>query len=323
MLLPNEPAGLRSMAMDAAEKALLQAGMTDGRDIQLVIVASSSPDDLFGDAPSIAAAVGASTAVAFDVTAACSGFVFAVITASQYIQSGAYKNALVIGADALSRHVDWADRGSCILFGDGAGAAVLSHTPGESGILGFAMHSDGRGYQHLTLPFVPRETTLQQAVEERRASSSEANVSRVADAAPTSDASPKVDTGRYGRLAMNGAEVFRFAVSTVPDVIREALANAGLRVDDVDHFVLHQANFRIIEHVAKELGVDLSRFVVTLEESGNTSAASIPLALTAAVSGNDDSSDRRTIRKGDVVVICGFGAGLSWGAAVLRWGGPL
>lgn len=310
------------MAVDAAEKALLQAGMKDGKDIQLVIVASSSPDDLFGDAPSVAAAVGASTAVAFDVTAACSGFVFAVITASQFIQSGSYKNALVIGADALSRHVDWADRGSCILFGDGAGAAVLTHTPGESGILGFAMHSDGRGYHHLTLPFVPREATLQQAVDERKASSSEANVSHAADAAPSS---PKVDIGSYGRLAMNGAEVFRFAVSTVPEVIREALANAGLGVDDVDHFVLHQANYRIIEHVAKELGVDFSRFVVTLEDSGNTSAASIPLALAAAaaVSGNDEDRGRRTIRKGDVVVICGFGAGLSWGSAVLRWGGPL
>ncbi|RYG64730.1 3-oxoacyl-ACP synthase, partial [archaeon] len=183
---------LRDISIESAKKALSNAQISP-EGIDLVIVATSSPDDLFGDAPSVASAIGAHKAAAFDLTAACSGFLFGVVTASQFIETGAYRRVLVVGADALTRFLDWTDRGTCILFGDGAGAAVLERTEDvqDSGVLGFAMHSDGRRYANLQLKFNPQFSKL---------SNREESV---------------VDKGSYGNIGMNGPEVFKFAVNEV------------------------------------------------------------------------------------------------------------
>ena len=183
---------LRDLAVQSAVEALKTSG-TDPKDIDLVIVATSSPDDLFGDAPSVALAIGATKAAAFDITAACSGFVYGMITASQFLQTGAYKKILVVGADALTRFIDWKDRGTCILFGDGAGAIVMEGAGSESdsGILGFALHSNGDGYCNLNLKY-------------------NSNFSPLSNTEQT-----MVDQGSYGKMFMNGAEVYKFAVNTV------------------------------------------------------------------------------------------------------------
>ncbi len=257
----------------------------------MVIVATSSPDDLFGDAASIASAVGASKAAAFDLTAACSGFLFALVTASQFIHTGAYKKVLVIGADALTRFIDWKDRSTCILFGDGSGAVVMEACDRieDSGLLGFALHSDGDRYANLQLRW---KSDFQELPNEGKS---------------------VVDQGSYGKLGMNGPEVYKFAVNEVPDVISEALNNAGLKPSDVDWVLLHQANIRIMEHASQVLGIPMSKVLRNIEEYGNTSAGSIPLALAEAVA-------QGKVKKGDIIAIAGFGAGLSWGSAILRWG---
>lgn len=281
---------LREIAVESAKNALASSGV-NAMDIDLVIVATSSPDDLFGDAASIASAIGASKAAAFDLTAACSGFVFALVTASQFMHTGAYKKVLVIGADALTRFLDWKDRGTCILFGDGSGAMVLEATNSveESGLLGFALHSDGERYANLQLRFKSEFSEL--ANEQKSV----------------------VDTGSYGKMGMNGPEVYKFAVNEVPDVIFEALNNAGLKSTDVDWLLLHQANIRIMEHAADVLGIPMSQVLRNIEEYGNTSAGSIPLALAEAVKAGK-------VKKGDIIAIAGFGAGLSWASAIIRWG---
>ena len=183
---------LRGIAVESAIAALADSGV-NGADIDLVIVATSSPDDLFGDAASVASAIGASKAAAFDLTAACSGFVFGLVTASQFMHTGAYKKVLVVGADALTRHMDWKDRGTCILFGDGSGAMVLEATDSieESGLLGFALHSDGDRYENLKLSYKSEFTELDNP---------EKSI---------------VDSGSYGKLGMNGPEVYKFAVNEV------------------------------------------------------------------------------------------------------------
>lgn len=287
----EEGSGLAALAIDAAQKALASSEV-DAEDIDLVVLATSSPDDLFGDATTVAAAIGAKNAVAFDLTAACSGFLFATVTASQFLHNGAYRRALVIGADALSRWVDWDDRNTCILFGDGAGAMVLGATEqeGEGGVLGFAMHSDGVGHQQLNLVFDGTSRELETPQKTR------------------------VNKGGYDCIRMNGREVYRFAVSRVPQVLGEALNNAGMTVDQVDWLLLHQANIRIMEAVAQRLDIPVEKIITNLSEYGNTSAGSIPLALAEAV-------EAGKVKPGDVIACAGFGAGLSWGAAVLKWGG--
>eukprot|EP00611_Tribonema_gayanum_P016391 TRINITY_DN2855_c0_g1_i4.p1 TRINITY_DN2855_c0_g1~~TRINITY_DN2855_c0_g1_i4.p1 ORF type:complete len:316 (-),score=100.87 TRINITY_DN2855_c0_g1_i4:98-1045(-) len=211
-------AGLSDIAAEAGRRAIQAAGV-DASDIDLVILASSSPDDLFGDATTIAAAVGCSRGVvAFDLTAACSGFLFATVTASQFLTTGTYKRALVLGADALSRWVEWDDRNTCILFGDGAGAVVIEACEeADSGVLGFALHSDGGGHESLKLGYKgTKETPL--------------------------GGGKSVTTGQYAAISMNGREVYKFATREVPAVLLEALDNAGLGVEDVDFLLLHQAN---------------------------------------------------------------------------------
>ena len=294
------PETLRTLGIEAAKNALEMAGKSPS-DIDLVICATSSPDDLFGDAPSIAAAIGIEPGkcVAFDLTAACSGFLFGIVTAAQFLTNGASQNALVLGADALTRWVDWDDRNSCILFGDGAGAMVLTRSDENEGltgsedafgILGYAMHSNGGGYKDLNC--------IYRGEPKKISTPGEGTV---------------VEDGSYDSMGMNGRKVYSFATREVPTVLEEALEQAGISVDDVDHLLLHQANIRIMETVAQRLGMPMEKVITNLYKYGNTSAASIPLALDEAV-----RSGR--VKKGDVIACAGFGAGLSWGAAILKWG---
>ena len=276
-------------------------------DVDMVLLSTSSPDDLFGSACAVAAEIGAAKAVAFDLTAACSGFVLGLVTGSQFIRTGAARNVLVIGADALSRYVDWRDRGTCILFGDGCGAVLLTarsdggvassssaSSSGAStstdGLLGSSMASDGAGQKHLNALF---------ACDGGKALSSD-------DAFASG-------RGAYANIAMNGQEVFKFAVRAVPAVLTQALEQAKLEASDIDWLVLHQANQRILDAAATRLGVPQDRVVSNLAEYGNTSAASIPLALDEAVRSGK-------IKAGDTLAIAGFGAGLTWAGAIVRWG---
>lgn len=283
---------IRDLAIRAGKNALEMSGK-DPLDIDLVICATSSPQDMFGDAPSVAAALGCKEAFAYDLTAACSGFLFGAVTAGQFLHNsgtdGGVKNALVIGADALSQWVDWDDRNSCILFGDGAGAMVLT-ADDETGMLGGASHSNGEGYEDLKCGYkgTPRKVE-------------------------TPGDGTTVTEGAYGKLEMNGREVYKFATREVPTVIKEALDAADMTTDDVDWILLHQANIRIMETVAKRLGIPMEKVITNLADYGNTSAASIPLALDEAVRSGQ-------VKKGDVIACAGFGAGLSWGSTIFRWG---
>jgi 3-oxoacyl-[acyl-carrier-protein] synthase-3 len=253
-------------------------------------LATSSPDDLFGTAPRVQAALGARQAVAFDLTAACSGFLFALVTAAQYIRTGSVRRALVIGADQLSRWVDWSDRRTCVLFGDGAGAVALEACPGEQDdLLAFRLRSDGS--RHACLTLAQRETTRE------------------------SQGGFTTQEGGFHPIAMNGQEVYKFAVREVPIVLAEVLKAAGLEAGQIDWLLLHQANQRILDAVADRFSVPSERVLSNLEFYGNTSAATIPLMLDEAV------RDGR-VRPGHLLATSGFGAGLSWGAAVLRWTGP-
>lgn len=280
---PSE--SLSQLSAVAAQRAIAMSGLSPS-DIDLIVLATSTPDDLFGSACKIQGLIGATNAVAFDLTAACSGFLFALITASQFIRTGVYQNVLVIGADVLSRWVDWSDRTSCILFGDGAGAVVCQGVA-DNRLLSFGMYSDGSQNDSLNLNY-------------------------------RSDAKPLIDGitaqyGTYNPISMNGKEVYRFAVAKVPEAISKAMFQANVTADDIDWLLLHQANQRIMDAVAKRLKIPQSKILSNIAEYGNTSAASIPLALDAAV------RDGR-VKPGDTIAASGFGAGLTWGSAIFKWG---
>jgi 3-oxoacyl-[acyl-carrier-protein] synthase-3 len=277
---------LSDLASSAAQKAIVNAGLTPN-DIELIILATSTPDDLFGSAVKVQHQIGATKAVAFDLTAACSGFVFGLVTAAQFIRNGVYKNIVVIGADCLSRWVDWSDRTTCVLFGDGAGAVVCQASEHKDNLLGFQMHSNGELNGCLNLAYQGESKNL--------------------------SADKQVIQGGFAYITMNGREVYRFAVSKVPEVIEKALYKAYLSTDDVDWLILHQANQRIIDAVASRLKINQEKVIANLHEYGNTSAASIPLAL-------DEAVQQGKIKTGDTIVTSGFGAGLSWGAAIFKWG---
>ena len=286
---------LTSLAAGAARKALADAGV-DAADVDLVILATSSPDDAFGSACTVQAEIGATGALAYDLTAACSGFVVGMVNGVHFLRGGEYEHVLVIGADALSRYVDWRDRGTCILFGDGAGTCVLSRVadPAECCLLGFDMHSDGTGNGNLTACFTSAATSA-------------------GTAKPTSDDDGAASSvGAFANIAMNGQEVFKFAVRTVPDTLGKSLAKAGVTSEEIDHLVLHQANQRIIDGAAKKLKLSDEKVVSNIEKYGNTSAGSVPIAMAEAVA-------EGRIKRGDVVATAGFGAGLTWASAVFRW----
>ncbi len=271
----GEEDSVANLAAKAGQKAIAAAGLNP-QDIDLIILSTSTTDDLFGTAGRVQKILGAERAVAFDLVAACSGFVFGLATASQYIRTGVFKNVLLIGADVLSRWVDWQDRRTCILFGDGAGAVVLqASTPEQNNLLGFEMRSDGKGNDLLNINYLGRST--------------------------------------FDSITMNGQEVYRFAVRQVPEVIEKSLHYANLEVHDLDWLILHQANQRIIDAVVNRFGIDPAKAVSNMGKYGNTSAASIPIALNEWV-------EAGKIKKDHLIAIAGFGAGLSWGSAVFRWG---
>lgn len=276
---------LSELSAQAAAAALSMAGLAPA-EVDLIILATSTPDDLFGSACQVQTLLGASQAVAFDLTAACSGFVFGLVTASQFLRTGTYRNAVVIGGDILSRWVDWSDRTTCVLFGDGAGAIVCEAVEVDR-LLGFELYSDGRQNACLNLAYQGQQQPLAETIT--------------------------VGQGNYQPITMNGREVYRFAVAKVPEVVEKALFRANLTIEDIDWLVLHQANQRILEAVAQRLQVNPEKVISNLGEYGNTSAASIPLALDGAVR-------QGKIKPGDTVVTSGFGAGLTWGAAIFQWG---
>ncbi|MGZ3282195.1 MAG: beta-ketoacyl-ACP synthase III [Xanthobacteraceae bacterium] len=269
------------MAIAAARAALTAAGV-DAQSIDLIVLATSTPDNTFpAAAVSVQAGLGITHGAAFDLQAVCSGFVFGLATADGLLKTGAFKRALVIGSETFSRILDWNDRTTCVLFGDGAGAVVLDaqEMPGtreDRGILTSHLRSDGR---HKAKLYV--------------------------DGGPSS-------TQTVGHLRMEGRAVFKHAVAMITDVIEQAFKTTGYTADDVDWFVPHQANKRIIDDTARKLGIAPEKVVTTVDKHGNTSAASIPLALTAAV------ADGR-IKRGDLVMLEAMGGGFTWGATLLRW----
>jgi 3-oxoacyl-[acyl-carrier-protein] synthase III len=269
------------MALQAARAALAHAKI-DPQAIDLIVLATSTPDNTFpASAVSVQAGLGISHGAAFDLQAVCSGFVYGVATVDSLLRTGAFKRALVIGSETFSRIIDWTDRTTCVLFGDGAGAVVLEaqEQPGsrtDRGILTSRLRSDGR---HKAKLYV--------------------------DGGPSS-------TRTVGVVRMEGREVFRYAVSAITDVVEDAFRDTGYTAADIDWFVPHQANKRIIDGTAHKLGIAPEKVVMTLDRHGNTSAASIPLALADAV------ADRR-IKRGDLVLLEAMGGGFTWGAALVRW----
>jgi 3-oxoacyl-[acyl-carrier-protein] synthase-3 len=266
----------------AAARAALAHANVDAQDIDLIICATSTPDNTFpSSAVAIQAALGIHHGAAFDLQAVCSGFVYAVATADGLLKSGVHRRALVIGAETFSRILDWTDRGTCVLFGDGAGAIVMeaqqqNGTREDRGLLTSHLRSDGR---HKSKLFV--------------------------DGGPSS-------TGTVGHLRMEGREVFKFAVGAITDVIKDVFKDTGYTAEDLDWFVPHQANKRIIDGSAHKLGIAPEKVVTTVDRHGNTSAASIPLALDVAI------KDGR-IKRGDLVLLEAMGGGFTWGAALVRW----
>lgn len=268
------------MAVKASKRALQAAGLSP-QDIDLIVVATTTPDNTFpATAVFVQQKLGISQGMAFDVQAVCTGFVYAVTTADAYLKSGLAKRALVIGAETFSRILDWQDRTTCVLFGDGAGAMVLEAREGdqasEQGVLSAALRSDGAHWDKLYV---------------------DGGVS---------------STGTVGHVRMAGREVFKHAVGKISDVVEGALEKAGKTADDLDWLVPHQANRRIIEASGKKLGIPLEKVVITVDHHANTSAASVPLALTEAV------EDGR-IKPGDLVMLEAMGGGFTWGAALIRW----
>tara|TARA_R110000868_G_scaffold276388_6_gene536042 strand:+ start:2241 stop:3218 length:978 start_codon:yes stop_codon:yes gene_type:complete len=269
------------LAIHAARAAIAHSGI-DVQSIDTIIMATTTPDNTFpATAVTVQAALGLHHGAAFDVQAVCSGFVYALTIADTFIRCGQSKTVLVIGAETFSRLLDWTDRTTCVLFGDGAGAVIVQGSEGEGtnadrGILTAHLHSDGRYKDKLYV-----------------------------DGGPSS-------TGTTGHVRMEGREVFRHAVVNIADTIRESLEATGMTIDDVDWFVPHQANKRILDGTAKRIGLPPEKVVITVGEHGNTSAASVPLALDGAV------RDGR-VKKGDVVLLEAMGGGFTWGSVMVRW----
>lgn len=269
-----------SMSVEAARRALENSD-TAPEELDLILVSTFTSEVMLPcTACEVQKELGAVNATGFDLNAACTGFLFAYNTAQAYIASGVYKTILLIGAESLSNTVNWEDRGTCILFGDGAGAAVLKAEEGT--FYQPVTHSDGSLGDALTC--MSRHRKYRPAEEE--------------------------DLDSY--MHMNGQAVFKFAVRRVPEVIGEALEGTGFSVSDIDYFILHQANKRIVESVAKRLKAEIGKFPMNLQEYGNTSSASIPILL-------DEVNRKGMLKKGDKLVMAGFGAGLSWGAVCLEW----
>ena len=286
--IAGETESTASLGLKAARIALEVADILP-TEIDLIVVATSTPENIF---PSTASLIqnwlGATRAGAFDLSAACSGFVYGVDMAAQAIRSGSMRVALVIGAETMTRVMDWQDRGTCILFGDGAGAVVLKASDVEGGVLSAVLRSDGSGGDMLGIPTVGSEDLYH------------------------SDFSP--NGHKMHKMHMNGGEVFKFATRVIAESIEQALVKAGIGIEDLSLIVPHQANARIIQAAARSLKVDADLFVVNLERYGNTSAASIPIALCEAL-------DQKRLKPGEYAAFIGFGGGLTWASMIIKWTG--
>jgi 3-oxoacyl-[acyl-carrier-protein] synthase-3 len=272
------------LAVEAAQKALADAGIA-AEELDLVLCATTSGDYLWpATACVVQDCIGAKRAAAFDLSAACSGFCYGMATAAGFIQTGAMRRILLIGADTLTKQVNWTDRSTCILFGDGAGAAVLGACGPNEGLLVSSLGADGSGREQVWIAAGGTRTPL-------TAEGLEA---------------------KQHLLTMRGQEVYKFAVRVVPEVITDVLDKACLRPSDITLLVMHQANIRILKAVAERMAIPEEKVFINLDRYGNTSAASIPIALTEA-------QQQGRLNRGDIVVTVGFGAGLTWGANVLRW----
>ena len=275
--IADEEVKSSDLALEASRRALLDAGI-EAADLDLIIVATSTPDYIFPSTASLLQAkLGNAGAMAFDVQAVCSGFVYALTVADKFVRSGTHKKVLVVGAEVFSRILDWNDRATCVLFGDGAGAVVLEASE-RPGILASAAHADGSHHGILAV------------------------AGNVCGGKVTGDPF----------LRMDGQAVFKFAVRVLSDVAKECCLSAGIDSSEVDWLIPHQANIRIIEATGKKLGLDMSKVVVTVDKHGNTSAASVPLALDAAI------RDGR-IQRGQKVMLEGVGGGFTWGAVLLEF----
>lgn len=280
--LSNGKEGTTYMATHAAEAALENAGIT-ADELDMIIVATVSADTYVPSTScQVQGAIGAIRATCFDLNAACSGFLFAMNTAYAYIEMGMAKTILIIGAETLSREVDWSDRSSCILFGDGAGAAIMRQEEGKGGLIASVTGSDGSQGDVLTCKGRGIQNPFHQ---------------------------PK---RKKDYLRMEGQAVFRFAVTMVPRCIKQILKKTGYDTEDIKFFVLHQANVRILELIAKRLKVDIDKFPMNLDHYGNTSSASIPILL-------DELNRNNLLEPGDKIVLSGFGGGLTWGAVLIEW----
>lgn len=274
--------GTSFMAIEAAKAALDNAGVTP-EELDLIIVATVSADTYVPSTScQVQGEIGAIRATCFDLNAACSGFLFSMNTANAYLEMGMAKTALIIGAETLSREVDWSDRSTCILFGDGAGAAVLKKVDGEGGILASVTGSDGTQGDVLTCKGRGIQNPFYKSRRKR------------------------------DYIQMEGQAVFRFAVTTVPKYIKQILKKTELEADDIKFFVLHQANRRILEMVAKRLKVDMDKIPMNIDHYGNTSSASIPILL-------DELNRNHLLEEGDKLILSGFGGGLTWGATLIEW----
>jgi 3-oxoacyl-[acyl-carrier-protein] synthase-3 len=282
---PNQTTA--TLAVEAAIKALTVANLAPDQ-VELVIVASATPEHIFpATACLVQDQIGAVKAGAFDLSAACSGFVYALNMAAQAIRTGSLKNALVIGSETLSKFTDWEDRNTCVLFGDGAGAFVLEASDESGGVLSAVMRSDGSGGDLLILPA----------------------------GGSHQPATAETITNRQHFIKMSGREVFRFATRVMAQATREAVEAAQLTLDDIKFIVPHQANQRIIENAAKQLNIPIDRCIINVERYGNTSSASIPIAICEAV-------EAGRIQAGDRMVMVAFGGGLTWASLVAQWSGP-
>uniref|UniRef100_A0A4D6WSN5 Beta-ketoacyl-[acyl-carrier-protein] synthase III n=1 Tax=Dicranema revolutum TaxID=239144 RepID=A0A4D6WSN5_9FLOR len=287
-ILGGRDKSIVDLASEASIKALQKASINP-LDVDLIILATSSPNDLFGSASQLQACIGASKAVAFDLTAACSGFVLGLVTATQFIQNGSYNNILVVGADVLSKWIDWSDRSTCILFGDAAGAIIMQAClTEENGILGFQLNTDGKKAYQLSIPYEKDNYNI------------------------TNNRSLEIFQGKFKHIIMNGKEIYKFAISQVPISILKCLNSLNILPEEIDWLLLHQANERILHAIANKLSMNSNKIISNLNKYGNTSAASIPLAL-------DEALYNKKIKLNDIIVISGFGAGLTWGTIVIKW----
>ncbi len=276
-----------SMAVAAAKKALDVAGL-QATDLDLIIVSTSSPDYLVPIVSSLVQDKLGATCPAFTLVTGCTGFVYGLVTGHQFIATGAYDNVLVIGVELISKFLDWTDRDTCVLFGDGAGAVVLAASNTPTGVKSFDLGSDGAKGKHLIVPGLGTATKIDHAM---------------------------IDRGEQ-YLRMNGREVFKFATRVMPKSTLKVLENAGMTVDDIDLLIPHQANARIIDLAIRRLGIPKEKVFVNLHKYGNTSAASIPLALIEAI-------EEGRLKEGDHICMVSFGAGLTWASTVVQWGQPL